>query len=34
MFDIAMDLITQFIGIVPLFLVILMFCGLVSGWLK
>lgn len=34
MFDIVMDLILQFIQIVPVFLVVLMFCGLLSGWLK
>lgn len=34
MFDIVMDLILQFIQIVPVFLVVLIFCGLVSGWLK
>ena len=34
MFDIVMDLILQFIQIVPVFLVVLMFCGLLSGWFK
>lgn len=34
MIDIALDLISQFIEIVPMFLVVLMICGLVSGWLR
>lgn len=34
MFDIVMDLIVQFITIVPVFLVVFAFCGLVSGWFK
>lgn len=34
MIDIALDLISQFIEIVPVFLVVLMFMGLVSGWFK
>lgn len=34
MFDIVMDLIIQFIEVVPVFLVVLMFCSLVSGWFK
>lgn len=34
MIDVVMELITQFIQIMPVFIVVLMFCGLVSGWLK
>lgn len=34
MIDVVMLLITQFIEIMPVFLVVLMFCGLVAGWLK
>lgn len=34
MFDIVIDLIMQFIQFAPVFLVVFMFCGLVSGWLK
>ena len=34
MFEIVMQLIVDFIEIVPVFLVVFMFCGLVSGWFK
>lgn len=34
MFDIVVDLILEFVKIVPVFLIIFMFAGLVSTWTK
>lgn len=34
MFDIFIDLLLQFIQVLPVFLVVFIFAGLVSGWTR